>query len=112
MSGLSTHVLDLTTGKPAAGVAVKLFKESMLIASAVTNDDGRCSGLQGEGDLKPGRYRIEFAIGDYFKASGAVADGAAFLDVVPIDFIIPACMTKCHVPLLASPYGYSTYRGS
>lgn len=112
MSGLSTHVLDLTTGKPASGVAVKLYKEGALIASAATNEDGRCAGLQGDSALTAGRYRIEFSIGDYFASSGAVAEGAGFLDVVPIDFIIPAGMTKCHVPLLASPYGYSTYRGS
>lgn len=112
MSGLSTHVLDLTTGKPAAGVVVKLFKDGALIANDVTNEDGRCASLQGGGALTPGRYRIEFAIGGYFAASGAVAEGAAFLDVVPIDFVIPAGMAKCHVPLLASPYGYSTYRGS
>jgi 5-hydroxyisourate hydrolase len=112
MSGLSTHVLDLTTGKPAAGVLVKLYKEGALIASAATNEDGRCTGLQGDGALTAGRYRVEFGIGDYFARSGAVTDSGAFLDVVPIDFIIPAGMAKCHVPLLASPYGYSTYRGS
>lgn len=112
MSGLSTHVLDLATGKPAAGVAVTLFKDGALVANAMTNEDGRCANLQGDGALSPGRYRIEFSVGAYFSKSGAVADGAAFLDVVPIDFIIPAGMMKCHVPLLVSPYGYSTYRGS
>ena len=112
MSGLSTHILDLTTGAPASGVVVSLFKDNARIASAITNKDGRCINLQGEGLLEPGRYRIEFAIGDYFQKSGAVAEGAGFLDVVPIDFLISAGMAKCHVPLLASPFGYSTYRGS
>lgn len=112
MSGLSTHVLDLSTGKPAAGVGVKLYKHGAVIADLVTNEDGRCANLQGEGALASGPYRLEFAIGAYFAKAGAVADGAAFLDVVPIDFIISAGMTKCHVPLLVSPYGYSTYRGS
>ena len=112
MSGLSTHILDLTTGAPAAGVAVSLFKDDARIASTITNEDGRCMNLQGEGLMEAGRYRLEFAIGDYFARSGAVAEGAAFLDIVPITFIIPAGMSKCHVPLLASPYGYSTYRGS
>ena len=112
MSGLSTHILDLTTGKPAAGVAVTLFKDGARVANATTNEDGRCASLQGEGTLSPGRYRIEFSVGAYFAKTGAVAEGAAFLDVVPIDFIIPVDMAKCHVPLLVSPYGYSTYRGS
>ena len=112
MSGLSTHVLDLTTGKPASGIGVKLYKHGAIIADLVTNEDGRCANLQGEGALAAGPYRLEFGIGDYFARTGAVAEGAAFLDVVPIDFMIPDGMTKCHVPLLVSPYGYSTYRGS
>jgi 5-hydroxyisourate hydrolase len=112
MSGLSTHILDLTTGAPAVGVAITLFRDEARIASIITNEDGRGANLQGEGLLEAGRYRLEFAIGDYFERSGAVAEGAAFLDIVPINFIIPAGMSKCHVPLLVSPYGYSTYRGS
>lgn len=112
MSGLSTHVLDLTTGKPAAGVGITLFRDGAVVANAVTNEDGRCAGLQGEGELLAGRYRIDFGVGAHFAKSGAVAEDAAFLDVVSIDFIVPAGMTKCHVPLLVSPYGYSTYRGS
>lgn len=109
MSGLSTHVLDLTTGRPAAGVLVELFREGVLIHSVTTNSDGRCVDLQGEGaPLEPSSYHLTFAIGAYF----ARGDGDTFFDVATIAFRVPPGMSRCHVPLLASPFGYSTYRGS
>ncbi|MEJ0023368.1 MAG: hydroxyisourate hydrolase [Alphaproteobacteria bacterium] len=109
MSGLSTHVLDQTIGKPGAGVKVQAYRDGALITTAVTNEDGRCTELHGQGALAPGRYRLVFAIGAYFAKSGV---STPFFDDVAIDFTIPAGMTRCHVPLLASPFAYSTYRGS
>ena len=97
---LSTHVLDTVRGKPAAGVAIELRGESVS-ASVVTNEDGRAS----LGDPPPGEYELVFAIGDYF-------GDAPFLDRVPIRFRIAEAGVHYHVPLLVSPWSYSTYRGS
>lgn len=112
MSGLSTHVLDQVLGGPAVGVRVEVWRDGELIRSVVTNGDGRCGDLQGDGPLIAGRYRLVFGIGDYFRASGQLANEAPFFDAVPIDFTIAADGGRFHVPLLASPFGYSTYRGS
>jgi 5-hydroxyisourate hydrolase len=110
MSSLSTHVLDTTHGRPAAHVALRLTTAAgdPLFAGA-TNADGRCPGLPA---LDPGRYRIEFGVADYFRAMGVVLAEPPFLDVVAIDFGVAADGGHYHVPLLVSPYGYSTYRGS
>ena len=109
MSGLSTHVLDQTIGRPGVGVAVKIFRDGAEIGAAVTSEDGRAVDLQGAGPLTAGRYRLVFAIGAYFKKR---SDDAPFFDDVVVDFVIPEGMTRCHVPLRVSPFAYSTYRGS
>ncbi|RYE03806.1 MAG: hydroxyisourate hydrolase [Sphingomonadales bacterium] len=111
MTTLSTHVLDTTHGKPAAGMAVVLVGARGEIARGVTNNDGRCPGLA-PGELTPGRYALRFAVADYFRAAGVALADPPFLDEVTIDFGVAADGGHYHVPLLVSPYGYSTYRGS
>jgi len=112
MAKLTVHVLDTARGRPAAGVAVRLFRDNRLIQSAVTNEDGRLSEplLQGPA-LPAGSYRLEFAVGDYFAGLGH-ADARKFLDVVPVAFNVHDAAADYHVPLLVSPWSYSTYRGS
>ena len=114
MGRLTTHVLDTARGRPAAGLAVSLFREGeeVPLVATRTNDDGRCDAplLEGEA-FRPGRYRLCFAAGDYLEGSGATLPEPKFLDVVTIDFGI-AEDAHYHVPLLLSPFGYSTYRGS
>jgi 5-hydroxyisourate hydrolase len=109
MSSLSTHVLDTAHGRPAAGVSLRLSTAAgnVLFASE-TNADGRCPGLPA---LAPGRYRIAFEVAVYFRALGIDLPDPPFLDVVAIDFGI-ADEGHYHVPLLVSPFAYSTYRGS
>ena len=115
MSGLSTHVLDLSVGRPAGDVGVSLYRlnagSATLLGKHRTDADGR-SQLLGAGALEAGGYRLAFEIGIYFKASGAVTADPPFLDVVTIDFNVADAGQKHHVPLLVSPFGYSTYRGS
>lgn len=109
---LSTHVLDTANGRPAAGVRVTLFRGSERLASTTTNADGRTDAPLLAGDaFTAGTYRIEFAVGDYF-ASIANGDARNFLDVVPIVFVVVEPAKGYHVPLLCSPWSYSTYRGS
>ena len=109
---LSTHVLDTAHGKPAAGVRVRLFRGDALLAEATTNADGRTDAPLLIGDaFTPGTYRIEFGVGDYFASIGD-ADARQFLDVVPIAFVVVEPSRGYHVPLLCSPWSYSTYRGS
>ncbi|MCC4585699.1 hydroxyisourate hydrolase [Xanthomonas melonis] len=110
MSTLSTHVLDTARGRPAAGVSLRLFAGQALRLEAVTDADGRCPALAAL-TLAPGHYRLEFAVAGYWRANGAALADPPFLDVVPIAFGI-ADDGHYHVPLLLSPYGYSTYRGS
>ena len=110
MTSLSTHVLDTMHGRPAAGVAVALSGPDGEIARGTTNADGRCPDLL-QSALAPGRYRIRFAVADYFRGLGVTLPDPPFLDVVTIDFGV-AADGHYHVPLLVSPYGYSTYRGS
>jgi len=113
MSGkLSTHVLDTAHGKPAAGVRVELYRDDVLLLQVVTNADGRTDAplLVGEAFVA-GKYRIDFHIGDYFLTLGH-ADARRFLDVVPIVFVVDDATRGYHVPLLVSPWSYSTYRGS
>jgi 2-oxo-4-hydroxy-4-carboxy-5-ureidoimidazoline decarboxylase len=114
---VSTHVLDTTIGKPAAGVHIKLFELGVsarsLIAETITNSDGRTDApLMGGGPLRVGIYEIEFAIGDYFRAKGMKVSSPAFLDVVPIRFGVAEPEGHYHVPLVTTPWTYSTYRGS
>jgi 5-hydroxyisourate hydrolase len=103
MTSLSTHVLDTVAGRPAAGVAIALHHGETLIATGETDADGR---WRAPGVLEPGVYRLTFAIGAYFGG-----EGIRFLDQVPIVFGLGG-EGHCHVPLLASPHAYSTYRGS
>ena len=113
---LTTHVLDTANGAPAAGVIVELYSLSganrSLLVETCTNDDGRTDApLLKAGAMPAGVYELVFRIGDYFKASGTKGAGA-FVDVVPIRFVISDLQSHYHVPLLASPFSYSTYRGS
>jgi len=105
---LTTHVLDVSRGRPAAGVAVELWRDDRLVSSQTTNDDGRCDApLVDAGALLEGEYELRFAVGAYFGE-------AAFLDVVPVRFRVAAGTEaeRYHVPLLVTPWSYSTYRGS
>jgi 5-hydroxyisourate hydrolase len=111
MSTLSTHVLDTMNGRPAAGLALVLSGPDGEMARGVTNSDGRCPGLV-PAELDPGRYAIRFAVADYFRGLGVALPDPPFLDEVTVHFGIAADGGHYHVPLLVSPYGYSTYRGS
>ena len=118
MSGLTTHVLDTMNGCPAAGMAVSLYRVSdagaVLIKQLRLNDDGRADGgpLLAGADFQAGRYHLSFGVADYFRARGVTLPEPAFLDVVPIDFGIADVASHYHVPLLASPWSFNTYRGS
>lgn len=115
MSGLTTHILDQAAGRPAGGVTVRVSRrqgeEILRLAEVRTDADGRARLIAGE-DLTAGGYRLEFAIGDHFQTGGASVTDPPFLDVVVIDFAVSDVDQHWHVPLLVSPYGYSTYRGS
>lgn len=118
MTGLTTHVLDAARGTPAEGLVIDLFrldgKTPVLIKTVVTNADGRVDGgslLQGD-DFAAGRYELLFHAGDYLKAKGVALADPPFLDDIPIRFGIADTTAHYHVPLLLSPYSYSTYRGS
>jgi 5-hydroxyisourate hydrolase len=117
MGRLSTHVLDTTSGKPAAGVRIELFglegEARRPIAQAATNADGRTDQPLLAGDaFGAGAYELVFHVGEYFRARGASLPSPAFLDTVPIRFGIAEPDGHYHVPLLVSPFAYSTYRGS
>ena len=114
---LTTHVLDTTSGQPGAGLAVELFciegKVRRLLARLTTNADGRTpEPLLAGADLERGTYELVFHVGGYFRARGVALSEPAFLDQVPVRFGIADPARHYHVPLLVSPYGYSTYRGS
>ena len=111
MNSFSTHVLDTMNGRPAAGMALVLNGPNGEISRGSTNADGRCPDLAPAG-LAPGRYEIRFAVAVYFRAQGVDLPDPPFLDEVNVDFGIAADGGHYHVPLLVSPYGYSTYRGS
>lgn len=111
MTTLSTHVLDTSRGGPAAGVAVRLCDAAgTALWQGQTDADGRCPGLKTL-DLQAGRYRLVFAVADYFRAVGVALPEPPFLDQIPLEFGLTA-QGHYHVPLLVSPFGYSTYRGS
>lgn len=113
MGALTTHVLDTANGRPAAGVAVRVYSldnDRQCVGRSETNADGRTdSPLIAAGDLSTGCYEIEFDVGPYFERQAGA--GPAFLGTVVIRVNLTAG-ERYHVPLLVSPYGYSTYRGS
>lgn len=112
---LTTHVLDTARGRPAAGVKIVLYRVAgnshRKIAESVTNADGRTDAplLSGKG-FSEGHYELVFGAGDYLRSQGA--EGILFLDEIPIRFGVPDAGAHYHVPLLLSPFGYATYRGS
>ena len=103
---LTTHVLDTMNGRPAAGMKIELFSSGKLTKSVMTNADGRTDAplLQGD-EFAAGSYELLFHVGDYF-------GDRSFLDQVPVRFRISNANAKYHVPLLVTPWAYSTYRGS
>ena len=118
MSGyLTTHVLDTARGCPAEGITIALYKVSgnshRKIAETVTNDDGRTdTPILPEGKFAVGTYELVFFVGDYLRETGSAGKDPRFLDQIPLRFGISEPDAHYHVPLLLSPYGYSTYRGS
>jgi len=114
MAKLTTHILDTSSGKPANSVKIDLYRKenqnSVLIKTAQTNSDGRCDeALLSGKDFRLGCYEIEFAVDQYFKANNV---DCPFLRDVVVRFYITEENENYHVPLLISPFGYSTYRGS
>jgi 5-hydroxyisourate hydrolase len=103
VSGITTHVLDTSSGRPAAGVEVQLLREGSPVSWGSTGDDGRWTALPGP--VEKGSYQLVFATGDHFA-------GAAFHPRVTVEFTVHDPAEHHHVPLLLSPYGYTTYRGS
>lgn len=117
MGQLTTHVLDTMHGTPAAGMAVTLYRLAEGGATQIgrwrLDADGRAGGpLLAADAFKPGRYRLVFGVAEYFRRRGAALPEPAFLDEVPLEFGIADANAHYHVPLLASPWSYSTYRGS
>jgi 5-hydroxyisourate hydrolase len=117
MGKLTTHVLDTANGCPAAGMTVALFRldesGADLLRTIALNHDGRVDAPLLEGAaLVAGRYRLLFAVADYFRARGTPLAEPPFLDQVPLDFGVADTGAHYHVPLLASPWSYATYRGS
>ncbi|BCD87893.1 5-hydroxyisourate hydrolase [Pseudomonas solani] len=117
MGRLTTHVLDAAHGCPGSDISIELYRVENggmeLITRTTTNDDGRCDAplLQGE-SYATGVYQLHFHAGDYYRKRGVKLPEQAFLDVVVLRFGISAEQDHYHVPLLISPYSYSTYRGS
>ncbi|MEL0435748.1 hydroxyisourate hydrolase [Phycobacter sp. K97] len=114
---LTTHVLDTARGCPATGMTITLFRikgtAREQIAQMQTNDDGRTdSPILPQEEFGVGTYELEFGAGAYLRASGQAGEDPLFLDVIPIRFGISDATAHYHVPLLLSPFGYSTYRGS
>jgi 5-hydroxyisourate hydrolase len=117
MGHLSTHVLDTANGCPAAGMKVTLQRldhdQAHTLQALTLNDDGRADApLLDATTMAVGRYRLVFEVADYFRARGAVLADPPFIDVVTLDFGISDAAGHYHVPLLATPWSYSTYRGS
>lgn len=118
MGRLSTHVLDIQAGRPAADVALELVRiggdgAATLVKTARTNADGRTDAPLLTGDeMQVGVYEIRFHAGDYFRSSGQTLPDPAFVDIVPIRFGLADVAGHYHVPLLVSPWAFSTYRGS
>lgn len=106
---LSTHVLDTALGKPARGIRVTLEREGVAVGSAVTDEDGRIREFRTTGALlDQGSYRLVFAVADWFRSTGR----EAFYTEIVVQFSMGARSEHYHVPVLLSPFGYTTYRGS
>jgi 5-hydroxyisourate hydrolase len=117
MARLTTHVLDTARGCPAAGMQVELWsiagEQRARVGATRTNADGRCDAPLLDGAAgRPGVWELAFHVNDYFAAAGVAVDDPPFLDVVCIRFGIADAAGNYHVPLLVSPWAYSTYRGS
>jgi 5-hydroxyisourate hydrolase len=117
MAHLSTHVLDTARGIPAKGVRIELIRiengERRRVATGVTNADGRIAAPLISGELlEIGVYELVFHAGDYLRATGAPVHDPPFLDQIVVRFGVAEVNCNYHVPLLLSPFGYSTYRGS
>ena len=118
MAGLTTHVLDTTRGRPAGDVEIELYALApdggrTLLARTRTNADGRTDApLIAVDKARAGRFELLFHIGDYFRGAGAEVAEPPFLDLVPIRFSIADPSLHYHVPLVATPWSYATYRGS
>ena len=111
---LTTHVLDTSAGRPARDLALTLTRlsDGKILGEFRTNADGRVDGpLLADEAFRPGQYELTFNVGDYFRSCGVAVPDPAFLETVPIRFGLSED-GHYHVPLLVSPYGYSTYRGS
>ncbi|MDC0612338.1 hydroxyisourate hydrolase [Vibrio sp.] len=118
MGHLTTHILDTTQGIAARGVTIRLYRladnqTKHLLKTTVSNDDGRCNEplLSGD-DFQRGRYELEFDMGRYFSQQQGLNEQIRFLDVIVIRFGIDDELSHYHVPIIATPYSYSTYRGS
>ncbi len=114
---LTTHVLDTARGVPAAGMKISLYRVEPqargLIREVVTNHDGRTDGpILPKAEFREGVYELVFEAGEYLDACGVAAESPRFLDIIPIRFGISDVEAHYHVPLLISPFGFSTYRGS
>lgn len=107
MTSLSTHVLDVEQGRPAAGVRVAVYRAEQLLEEGLTNADGRIASLSAS--LDPGMYRLVFEVAEYY---ASLARPAPFLQRVTVDFSVGASDRHFHIPLLLSPYAFTTYRGS
>ena len=109
-SPITTHILDTASGRPAAGVEAVLYaQDGSELGRGRTDDDGRIGDLRPAGSrLEPGVYRLHFAVGSYFEATGE----SSFYPLVDVTFRVVDPAQHYHVPLLLSPFGYSTYRGS
>ena len=117
MGRLTTHVLDTASGRPAAGLAIDLYRldgeQRTHLQGVTTNEDGRVDGpLMEGGSMQTGRFQLVFHAAAYLRASGVTLPETPFLDEIVIAFGIDRADQHYHVPLLLSPYGYSTYRGS
>lgn len=113
MGKLTTHVLDTAAGRPARDLRFALYCGGRLLAAGKTNADGRCDSPLLEGDaFAAGEYELQFEAGDYFARAGAAMADPPFLGTVVIRFGVADPKLHYHVPLLLSPYAYSTYRGS
>lgn len=117
MGRLTTHVLDTAQGCPGEGIKIEVYRLAgglrKLLKIVKTNDDGRCDApiLEGE-ELVTGEYELVFYAGDYLKRQGNEGQEPSFLDIIPLRFGVNDATQHYHVPLLLSPYAYSTYRGS